>query len=485
MKELSLIIFTLLTFQLIAQDYEFTVENSPETHSLITFPNLDANEIYTIAFKNDKTGNPKNAMWIMDIEADTLTKKMLPSYILGNITEAKNLFYYSNHIYCLKKTADFRSLVLQPLPIKGKTATKNPQFISLSKLREDYLTSKFIEDYLYVFTASKKKRLIKIYRVDLKDEKVEIMEIPVKNEDLSALKVGAFHDESDFIKVFDVKDFSHPNQLLIKNKIYFEEDKIVLLLQSLDDNTRNIIYKVDYDKKDYSRKSLLFANANFDVNAAYHDNYLYRFCGSYNNMIIEMIGLDSIKKTSRYVVDKNHVETPFQKNKPKKISFFSTVSPSFVINHTFKSFFKKPVPRRNHRSVCLIEYDNNNVTTYIGYTELEVQQTSYHQEFGPTFKYFSPKELNYYLMETKFPFADSSETTDGEEEFRVPTFVRLISKCHSEMLEVKSYDPNAHKHKLFDIIGGVQIIRMEKEFYGAFFNPTTSTYHFKKLLDVK
>ena len=480
MKQFTCIILTIFSFQLFGQNYEFSLENVPANNNIITFPNLDSSEVSAISFNKD-IDYVENILWIMNIETNELTSKRIPKYILGNIVEAKNLSYHKDHIFCLKRTSDGRSLAVQPIALKENTITKKPQFINLSKFKKEYIASKFNNGHLYIFTVSRRKKMIKIYKVDLDEDNIEVMDIPAVKGDFAALNVGVFKDESNFTRVIDVKEFNHPNQLLIKNKIYIEEDKIILLLQSLEEKYRSIVYSIDYGAKTYERKSLLFSKTNVNFNTAYHDNYIYRFSGSHSNMIVEKIGLDSTKKSVRYLVDKKNQNTPFQKNTPKIISFTSTGGKYLTRNYITRNFLKKPMPRHIHQSICLLEYEGDDLVVYVGYTPLDVQQTSYNPNFGGSFQYFSPGELDYYLMETNLSSKEDTERMSKNEKFRTPTFVKIIASCHDENKNPKEYNPTRHKYKLIDEIADVQIHRVENNYYGSFFDSSTNIYHFRKL----
>ena len=118
---------------------------------------------------------------------------------------------------------------------------------------------------------------------------------------------------------------------------------------------------------------------------------------------------------------------------------------------------------------------------YVGYTPLDVQQTSYNPNFGGSFQYFSPGELDYYLMETNLSSKEDTERMSKNEKFRTPTFVKIIASCHDENKNPKEYNPTRHKYKLIDEIADVQIHRVENNYYGSFFDSSTNIYHFRKL----
>lgn len=478
MKLPHLFIVFLFTTPLFGQNYTVNLDGleKDNQYEFIAFPDLSSNEIYAVSFKKEEIFAGEYMLWRMNTKTNKTTKKVILKQRLSGMTKVKNMFYYSKHIFCLKQTDNFQYLILQPLSLKEE-ATFKPRFINLSKLKEQYIGSKLINDCLYIFTGSRKKKSIKIYKIDLNKDGIDEMKIPLTYKELRTLKISSLYDERDFTKIMDHKDFSHPNQLLVKNKIYFEEGKIIFLFQPSTNKPHNIFYKIDFEAKTFDKKTLSFATTNPIFNAIYHNDYIYRFCRNSSSVIVEGIGLIPKNKTVRYVTNRE-TAIPFQQFPTQKISFSSAINTPLVSKY-ISNTLKVPYPKRNHKTIGLLEYEADNIVIYTGYTPIDVQQTSYHKDFGATFKSFDPSDLDYYLMETNL----SPKQNDTRRTFRVPTFAKVIAGCKNIGLETKNFDPNQYKYKLKNEVAGVQIHRLKDGFYGSFFDTVTNNFCLKKLVD--
>ena len=486
MKQFLFLVLMLLSTALTAQDFTTKLEhpNNYSNYDFFTFPNTQTNEVYAVAFHLSNMDNTSgNILWTINTKTNETKLKSIPRYSLNDVREVRDMFFYNNHIFFLKLTGNNQILTLQPLPVADK-ANRKPQLISLTDGNEQFLASNFVGKDFYIFTASRKKRIFKIYKIDLNKEEIDMMEVNMPREDILTFRIGnIMSDERYYTRVIDHKEFNHPNQLLVENKIYIEEDKIVLLQQSLNSNQKNRIYQIDFEAKTFDRKEIGFSHSNTFFNSVYHKNYIYRFSGSHSNMTVEAISLIPENKTLRYTSNKDMKTFPFQTSLAKKITFNRENENPIITSYQSGKLFKKPFTGFGLRTLGLIEEQGGDATFYVGFTPLTTafQAACTDPDIDINGLSLHPHLLNYYFIETNL--SPTSNASYDATTFTVPNFAKVIAKCQKEELRVRIVQPIEQRFLVKNEVAGVQVHRLEDGFYGTYFNRKTNEFGLKKLVD--